>query len=338
MNRRDIVVCLLSSTILLGRVHAQQSGKVYHVALIAPDGQPSAMSEAGPDQAVAQLFIAFFGELRRLGYVEGKNLVVERYSGEGRVEHYRDLATDVVRRNPDLIYAIGPDMLLALKAATTTIPIVGLTSDPVALGVVPSLSRPGGNITGSSVDVGPDIWGKRLELLNEAVPKLSRLGFIITTTSLGKHGLALLTEASRERGISLVGSPLNSPISEAAYRQSFATMAQEVADAVFVGDEPEHFPHLRLIAELAETSQLPTIYAWREGIEAGGFMAYAFEVLDLYRHTADIIAKILAGAKPADIPFYEARKFELGFNLRTAKALGVTVPPLLLARADEVIE
>ena len=244
----------------------------------------------------------------------------------------------MVRRNPDLIYAVGPDLLLAFKAATTTIPIVGLTGDPVALGIVPSLSRPGGNITGSSVDVGPDIWGKRLEILNEALPKLSRLGFIITTTSWGKRGLALLTEASRDRTISLVGSPLDSPISEAAYRQALATMAQEGADAVFVGDEPEHFPHLRLIAELAERARLPTVYAWREGVEAGGFMAYAFELLDLFRHNADIIAKILAGAKPGDIPFYQARKFELSFNLKTAKALGIEIPGFLLARADAVIE
>jgi putative ABC transport system substrate-binding protein len=338
MNRRDIVVCLLCSAVLLGRVHAQQTGKVYHVAVIGPNVQPSDMSEASHDQAMARLFGAFFGELRRLGYVEGKNLVVERYSGEGHVERLRDLASGVVRRNPDLIYAVGPDLLLAFKAATTTIPIVGITSDPVALGIAPSLSRPGGNITGSCVDVGPDIWGKRLELLNEAVPMLSRLGFIITTSSLGERGLALLTEASRERGLSLVGSPLQSPISEAAYRQSFATMAREGADAVFVGDEPEHFIHLRLIAELADASRLPTVYAWREGVEAGGFMAYAFEVLDLYRHNADIIAKILAGAKPGDIPFYEARKFELSFNLKTAKALGIKIPGFLLAVADEVIE
>jgi putative ABC transport system substrate-binding protein len=174
--------------------------------------------------------------------------------------------------------------------------------------------------------------------LNEAVPKLSRLGFIITTTSWGKRGLALLTEASRERGISLVGSPLDIPISEAAYRQSFATMVQEGADAVFVGDEPEHYIHVRLIAELAETSRLPTVCAWREGVEAGGFMAYAFEVLDLHRHNADIIAKILAGAKPGDIPFYQTRKFELSFNLKTAKALGIKIPGFLLAVADEVIE
>jgi putative tryptophan/tyrosine transport system substrate-binding protein len=148
----------------------------------------------------------------------------------------------------------------------------------------------------------------------------------------------LLTEASRERGISLVGSPLQSPISEAAYRQSFTTMAQEGADAVFVGDEPEHFTQLRLIAELAEKVRLPTVYAWREGVDAGGFMAYAFELLDLIRHNADMIAKIFAGARPGDIPFYQARKFELSFNLKTAKALGIAIPGSLLARADAVIE
>jgi putative tryptophan/tyrosine transport system substrate-binding protein len=337
MNRRDIVVCLLCSAALLGRVHAQQTGKVYHVAVIGPT-EPSDMSEAGHDHAQARLWRAFFGELRRLGYIEGKNLVVERYFGGSLAEIYRDVVSDVVRRNPDLIYAVGPDILLALKATTATIPIVGLTSDPVALGIVSSLSRPGGNITGSSVDDGPDIWGKRLELLNEAVPKLSRLGFIITTTSLGKRCLALLTEASKERGISLVGSPLQSPISEVAYRQSFATMTLEGADAVFVGDEPEHFVYLRLIAKLAETSRMPTVYPWREGVEAGGFMAYAFEILDLFRYNADVIAKILAGAKPGDIPIYQARKFELSFNLKTAKALGIEVPGFLLARADELID
>ena len=216
MNRRDIVVGLLCSATLLGRAHAQQTGKVYRMAFISPNVQPSEMSEGSHDQALARVWGVFFGELRRLGYVEGKNLVVERYSGEGRVERFRELASNVVRRNPDLIYTYSPDMLLAFKAATTTIPIVGLTGDPVALGIVPSLSRPGGNITGSSADVGPDIWSKRLELLNEAVPTLSRLGFIITTSSLGERGLALLTEASRERGISLVGSPLHFT-SEASY-------------------------------------------------------------------------------------------------------------------------
>jgi putative tryptophan/tyrosine transport system substrate-binding protein len=115
-------------------------------------------------------------------------------------------------------------------------------------------------------------------------------------------------------------------------------MAQEGTDAVFVGDEPEHFPHRRLIAELAETARLPTVYSWREGVEAGGFMAYAFEILDLFRHNADIIAKILAGTKPGDIPFYQARKFELSFNLKTAKALRIKIPDFLLAVADEVIE
>jgi putative ABC transport system substrate-binding protein len=167
MNRRDIVVCLLWSVALSGRVHARQTGKVYHVAVIGP-AKPSDMSEASHDRAMARLFGALFGELRRLGYVEGKNLVVERYFGGSLAEIYRDVASDVVRRNPDLIYAVGPDVLLALKATTTTIPIVGLTSDPVALGIVPSLSRPRGNITGSSVDVGPDIMASTSRPLSDA--------------------------------------------------------------------------------------------------------------------------------------------------------------------------
>jgi putative tryptophan/tyrosine transport system substrate-binding protein len=152
MNRRDIVGVLCSAT-LLGRAHAQQTGKVYRVAVIRPNTPPSEMSEAAHDPAMVRVWGAFFGELRRLGYVEGKNLVVERYSGKRRVERFRELAGNVVRRNPDLIYTTNLDMLLAFKAATTTIPIVGLTSDPVALGIVPGLSRPGGNITGRASEI-----------------------------------------------------------------------------------------------------------------------------------------------------------------------------------------
>ncbi len=244
----------------------------------------------------------------------------------------------MVSGNPDVIYTFSPDLLLAFKTATTTIPIVGLTGDPVAAGIVSSLAHPGANITGSSVDAGSEIWGKRLDLLNEAIPKLFQLGFVVSPTLLGKRGLALLTQASKERGISLVGSPLDGPIQDMAYRRAFAVMAREGADAAYVADEPEHYQHLPLIAELAEQERLPTVYPWREGVIAGGFMAYAFELLDLIRHNADLIDLILKGAKPGDIPFYQARKFDLIINLKTAKALGLTMPPMLLARADEVIE
>jgi putative tryptophan/tyrosine transport system substrate-binding protein len=208
-------------------------------------------------------------------------LVVERYSGEGRPEHFAALAGEVARRNPDVVFAIGPDLVLAFKTATATIPIVGLMEDPVALGIVSSLARPGGNITGSAVSAGIDVWGKRLELLREAVPRLSRLGFLLTPSRLGNAVRAVLKEACDRRSVSLVGSLLDSPIGDAGYRHAFAAMAQEGADAVYVGDEPEHLQNLRLIVELAEKDRLPAIYSWREAVEAGGFMAYAFEVVDL---------------------------------------------------------
>jgi putative ABC transport system substrate-binding protein len=337
MRRRDAIVGLVVAA-TLSRAHAQQAGKVYRIAIVGPNLPTSEMNEFSLDPDIARGWHAFFGELRERGYTEGRNLVVERYSAENRAEQFGELAGNVVRRNPHVIYTWSPDLMLAFKAATTTIPIVGLTGDPVGLGLISSLPRPGGNITGSSVDAGPEIWAKRLELLTEAVPGLSRLGFLITTTSWGKHGLGLLTEASKARGISLVGSPLDDPIDEASYRRAFTIIVRDRADAVFVGDEPEHYLYVRLISELAEKDRLPSIYAWREGVKAGGFMAYAFELLDLYRHNADDIDLILQGAKPGDIPFYQARKFELLINLKTATALGFTIPPSLLARADEVIE
>jgi putative ABC transport system substrate-binding protein len=335
MHRRDVIAGLLVAA-TFGRAHAQQTGKVYRIALVGPAGVD--MSATAADLVVARTWGAFFGELRRLGYVEGENLVVERYNGDGRPEHFRELAVDVVRRTPDLIYTFIPEFLLAFKAETTTIPVVGLTSNPLGLGIISNLARPGGNITGSSVDAGIEVWGKRFDLLREAIPRLSRLGFLVTTTRWRYREAELVKDVSEKGGITLVGSPLDSPVDEAAYRRAFGTMAQEGVDAVFVGDEPEHFLNIPLIVALAEKGRLPSLYAWREAVEIGGFMAYAFELLELVRHNADVIDQILKGAKPGDIPFYQARKFELVINLKTAKALGIEIPASLLALVDEVIE
>jgi putative ABC transport system substrate-binding protein len=231
MTRRYFIAVLLVVAGATGRAASQQPGKVYRIAVV----EQFKISDISSDPAVARGPGALFDELRRLGYVEGKNLVVERYSGEGRPEHFRALAGEVAGRNPDVVLALGPDLVLAFKTATATIPIVGLMGDPVALGIVSSLSRPGGNITGSAVDAGIEVWGKRLELLREAVPRLSRLGFLLTPSRLGNAGRALLKEACDKRSVSLVGSLLDSPIDEASYRRAFAAMEQEGADAVYVG-------------------------------------------------------------------------------------------------------
>jgi putative tryptophan/tyrosine transport system substrate-binding protein len=337
MKRRDLIVGALIA-VTVRRAQAQQTGKVYRIAIVTPATPVAEIGENNRNPYIARAYRAFFDELRRLGYVEGQNLVVERYSGEGRPEHYPELAREVVGRNPDVIWAISPQVLIALKAATATIPIVGLGSDPVALGIVSSLARPGGNITGVSVDAGFEVWGKRLELLKEAVPTLSRLGLLVTRTASGSRGAAVVKEASEKLGISLVGSPLDSPIDEAAYRRAFAAMAQEGADALFVGSEAENDANLRIIVDLADKSRLPAVYSLRGAAEIGGLMAYAYDLLDVARHNAEQIDQIFRGANPGDIPIYRAIKFELVINLRTAKALGLTIPPALLVRADEVIE
>jgi putative ABC transport system substrate-binding protein len=338
MRRRDVIAGLAVAA-AVGRARAeQQTAKVYRIAMVEAFIPVTEMSETSHDPIEARAYGTFFDEIRRLGYVEGRNLTVERYSGEGRPAHFRELADNVVRDRPDLTYTFSSDMVLAFKAATATIPIVFICNDPVALGIVSSLARPGGNITGSSVDAGIEIWGKRLALLREAIPTLSRLGALITPTVLGSRALAQVKEASETLHIRVFGQVLDSPINESAYRRAFAAMTQERADAVYVADELEHFQNMRVIVELAERARLPAIYPWRESAEFGGLMAYAFEVWELIRHNADIIDLILKGAKPGDIPIYQAQKYALVINLKTAKALGLTIPASLLTRADDVIE
>jgi putative tryptophan/tyrosine transport system substrate-binding protein len=337
MNRRDLIAGLtLAAT--MGPARAQPAGKVYRIAIVSPVTPVAEMSEANRVRYVARAYGAFFGELGRLGYVEGQTLVVERYSAEGEPGRLPALASNVIGSSPDVIYAISPGVLLALKAATATIPVVGLTSDPVAPGIVPSLARPGGNITGATIDPGFEVWAKRLDLLKEAIPTLSRLGLLITQFHMGHGGVGALREESEKLGISLVGSPLDGPIDEAAYRRAFTAMAQEGADAVYVASEAENDSNVRLIVDLAERARLPSVYALRGAAELGGLMTYAYDLMELVRHNAEQVAQILGGTKPSDIPFYQVTKFELIINLKAAKTLGLTIPPALLGRADEVIE
>ncbi|HEV2550255.1 MAG TPA: ABC transporter substrate-binding protein [Stellaceae bacterium] len=335
MRRRDFIIALGSvaavSAPLLAR--AQQAGKTYRIAIVSPATPVTDMNESGSTP-----YHAFLSELRRLGYVESENLRIERFSGGGRAERYHELVSEVVRANPDAVLTTSNNLLLEFKTQTTTIPIVGAVSDPVAFGVVSSLARPGGNITGVTVDAGIEIWGKRLDLLRQALPGLARMGYVVTTTPLGNLVAAALKEASSKAGISLVGAPLEGTFDASAYSRAFAAMAEAGAQAVFIGDEPENFSNRRLTVELAHQHRLPAIYPFREAVEIGGLMAYAIDFPDLFSHAADQIDQILKGAKPADLPFYQVRKFALVINLKTAKALGIQIPNSPLAQADEVIE
>ena len=336
MRRRAFIAGLLVVT-AAGRARAQRAAKVYRIARIY-SAMPVAEAIKAKNTQGSPAW-KFFEELGRLGFVEGQNLVVERYSAEGRTDQYSELARDVVRSNPDLIFTDQEGLVLALKAATTTIPIVSLGGDPVALGIVPSLARPGGNITGVSVNAGPEISGKYVQLLREAVPGVSRVGFLATRRQWAQEAEgAAMREAAQRVQITLIGPPLDYPLDEAEYRRVIAAMAQAGVEALIVVGSPAAYYYLRLIVELAEKGRLPAIFPYRESVELGGLMAYGPDLVEAYRHIASHIAQILRGTSPGDIPYYLPTKFQLVINLKTAKALGIEMPASLVARADEVIE
>ena len=329
MRRRNLIVGLLAVATLRG-ARAQQSKKVRRIAVALAAFPADVFTDKNDDPFVK----AFFSELHRLGYFERENLLIERYSGEG--QNYPDLARDVVRRDPDLIFATNTPLVLDLKAATTTIPIVGVFGLPVESGIVANLARPGGNITGVAVDIGSEQWGKRIQLLRQVVPHLTTLAFLGTQEV--REQVLRLPELGRRWGVGSVGPSLNRPANEAEYRRVFASLAQIGIDGIAVDDEPENLANLKVIIELAEKRRLPVIYPFKPFVEAGGLMSYGVDPAELGHHGAAMVGRILKGAKPAEIPIFLPTKFELAINPRTAKALDLTVPPELLATADEVIE
>jgi ABC-type uncharacterized transport system substrate-binding protein len=336
LKRREFITLLGGAAATWSiAARAQQSANVYRIAFVRTSGSIADFSEAGGDSPT---FRAIFQELRRLGYVEGQNLIVERYSGEGRQERYAELAREVVRAEPHLIVAFGTPLVLIFKAVTDKIPVVGSMADPVAYGVVSNLARPGGNITGISVDAGLETWAKRLQLLQEVVPTLAKVGFLHLRSSWDLPQGKAVQEAARQLGISLSGPPLEHPIQEAEYRRVLGTMAQEQVDGLIVSDGPDNSTHRRLIVRLAEIVRLPAIFPFRTYFDEGAFMVYGSDLVALHRWVAKYVDQILRGAKPGEIPIYQESKFELLINLKAAKALGLEVPPPLLARADEVIE
>jgi putative ABC transport system substrate-binding protein len=227
VRRREFIGNLIGTAVAWPiAASAQQASKVYRIAIVHVSVPVKEMYETGNSR-----FKALFGELRRLGYIEGQNLIVERYSAEGKIEHNAELALEAVLQQPDVIFTSSNLIIRHLKAATSTIPIVGLSSNPVADGLVDSLARPGGNITGVSDDAGPEIWGKRLGLMRELIPTASRVGYLVSREFAGSPTGAVLREAAQKAGISIVGPPLET-ISEAEYRRVFKLMTQERACAL----------------------------------------------------------------------------------------------------------
>jgi putative tryptophan/tyrosine transport system substrate-binding protein len=242
-----------------------------------------------------------------------------------------------VQRQPHLIFALTGRVAKAFQAATTTIPIVAIAGDPIVDNIVPSLARPGGNLTGFSADAGEQ-HGKHLELLKDMVPTASRVAFLSPRAGWELPSSRAMRQAFNRTGLTLIGALLDDPIQEAEYRRAFVAMVRERVEALVVGDFGENYAHRQLIVELAAQSRLPTIYPFRAFVDVGGLIAYSVDVSDLFRRVAGYIDRIFKGANPGELPYEMATKIQLAINLKTAKALGLTIPPSVLARADEVIQ
>ena len=245
---------------------------------------------------------------------------------------------EVVDTKPDLIYSIGTPLTLHFKAATNTIPTIALTGDPIRFGIVSNIARPGGNITGVSTDAGVAIWGKRVEILAEAVPKLVHLVYISTRGNLDNAGGKATQEAAQRLGISLVSAPLGSTVTEAEYRRIFDSIQRDQVDGILFSSEFEHYPHRLTLIQLVQQIRLPAMHDSSDQVEAGALMSYGLDVKAAIRTAAIQAAEILNGANPGDMPYVQVVRFELVINLKTAKTLGLELPATLLARADRVIE
>jgi len=278
---------------------------------------------------------AFRQGMRELGYVEGKNIVVEYRYAEGNADREREFAAELARLKVDVIVTTGPTVTRAAKEATVTIPIVfAQDGDPVASGFVASLARPGGNITGLST-LAPELSGKRLELLKEIVPKLSRVTVIGNSTEPGNA--QLLKEMEIAAGALKVKLRYLDVLSFKDIESAFRAAAKERADGVVMGGSAVFNTHRLQIVELAAKNRLPATYTRPEYVEDGGLMTYGPSINDLFRRAATYVDKILKGRKPADVPVEQPIKFEFIVNLKAAKQIGLTIPPKVLARADRVI-
>jgi putative ABC transport system substrate-binding protein len=285
---------------------------------------------------VTPLWTGFLEELRALGYAEGRNVLIERRFAGGDRERVPGLARDLSRLGVDVVVTTGPTETLAAKQAMPTTPIVMVVvPDPVAEGFVASLARPGGQVTGLS-SVSQDLRGKGLQLFKEAIPRLMRVALLLNPENPVRD--ATLREA--ERGARALGLQLQSfdARNPQELEGAFARMARDGVDGVVVPIEGLFFNRRTRIAELAARHRLPAMYDWREFVEAGGLMSYGPVISDLFRRAAGYVDKILKGARPAELPVEEPTKFELVLNLRAARALGLTIPPTVLQRADRVLQ
>jgi putative tryptophan/tyrosine transport system substrate-binding protein len=325
MRRREFIALLLGAAALPFAARAQQSGKVFKIGRFSAGGPPP-----------PELRAVFTNTLRELGWVEGKNIVFELRYAEDRLDRLPELAAELVRLKVDVIVAAGTLAPLAAKQATTTIPIVMTAAgDPLGSGLVASLARPGGNVTGLSLMV-PDIGGKRLEILRELLPSASRVAVLWNAANPYPGLVFKETErAAKTLDVQVQSIEVRGPDD---FDSVFEAISRDRPDALITVEDPLTVDYRRRITRFVADFRLPAIHGVREFVQADGLISYGASLADLNRRAAGYVDKILRGANPGDLPVQQPTKFELLINLRTAKALGLAVPPSLLARADEVIE
>jgi putative tryptophan/tyrosine transport system substrate-binding protein len=358
MRRREFIAGTATIAFsFASRAHAQTNARspvTKHIAIFYP-------SELREESRAVK---AYFDELNKLGFVEGQNLIVERHSGLGQpIDRYGDFARQIVASHPDVIMPLAAGMVKEINALGTGIPMVAPTADPVPFGLSSNLARPDGNFTGVVIDSGLEIWAKRVQLLLEAARGLTKVGWFNANPNPPAPGKRSHTEyvreAARRSGIKMafvvVGGkfdraayerrfPLDAVIvggewvDRAAYERTFDLMEKHAVDGIVVSDTPEHITYSQVIVDLAARFHVPAIYPLREFVEVGGLMAYGVDSADLMRRVADMTGQVLEGTKPSDIPFYEATKYELVLNQKTAASLALKFPPTLLTTADDVIE
>jgi putative tryptophan/tyrosine transport system substrate-binding protein len=325
MNRRELMLLLGGAMIAPHGLRAQQKPMLVIGWLSSASTVPT-----GPFMA------AFHQGLSELGYVEGENLTIEFRGAEGRYDRLPGLAADLIGSKVDLIVTLGGgSSALAAKNATSTIPIVSVVGDPVAAGLAASLARPGGNLTGVSI-MATELVPKRLELISELAPQAGVIALLVNPNNPGTEAMIRdVQEAARGKGVQL---HILKAATESEIGTAFATLIQLRAGALLVGNDPFFFSRSEALVARAARHAVPAIYEWREYPELGGLISYGPSLTGVYRQLGIYVGKILKGAKPADLPVEQPTRFELVVNLATAKALGLTVPPSILARATEVIE
>ncbi len=334
MRRRQFMA-LLGATVAAGpRLPFAQAKTTWRLAIASPADPLTDLSATGPRH-----FRAFFERMRSHGYVEGQNLLVERYSAEARPGRYAGLVRDVVSHQPDAILTISTPLTREFKQATSRIPIVSVSADPVGTGLVESEVRPGGNITGVAGETGLELWAKCAAILKEAVPAASRIGFLgFLPFADTDPWWVFVRQAMKDLGLLIVGESLRRPQDENSYRETIKALREGGAEIMVVNDSPTEMLYHRLIVSLADQAKLPTIYPFREFAEVGGLFTYTVDLRELFSGTADQLDQIFRGGNPGTIPIRRPVKLEFLVNLKGATMIGLAIPPSLLVQADEVLE